>query len=228
MLPQDLPTTKRCAWCKTEKPISDFGKCEARKDGLYSWCKDCCSAKRKEIYQRNATRAKQESNRYYHANREKCLQHQEEYRNKHLPQIRERSKTYYAKVADKRRKYTREWSQKNKEQKANTDRIYAKQRPEVKRAARKRWEARNAEYVRMWKCQKQQRRNAKKAGLLADLTIEQWHIIQDVFEYRCAYCLRKVDSLCQDHVIPLATGGYYTATNIVPACMSCNSRKSAS
>lgn len=31
--------------------------------------------------------------------------------------------------------------------------------------------------------------------------------------------------LAQDHVIPVAQGGPYTADNIVPCCISCNSKK---
>ncbi len=57
------------------------------------------------------------------------------------------------------------------------------------------------------------------------LTLEQWKLIKDAFKNRCAYCGKKTKLLTQDHVIPVAKNGGYTANNIVPACMKCNSSK---
>lgn len=34
-------TTKVCARCKQEKPITDFNKSVKQKDGLQSYCKEC-------------------------------------------------------------------------------------------------------------------------------------------------------------------------------------------
>ena len=50
--------------------------------------------------------------------------------------------------------------------------------------------------------------------------------LQLAFDHRCAYCdRRRKGRLTQDHVTPLSKGGSHTASNIVPACASCNSRK---
>ena len=38
-----MEKTKRCAKCKGDKPLSDFNKCNKRKDGLRSYCKVCYS-----------------------------------------------------------------------------------------------------------------------------------------------------------------------------------------
>lgn len=42
--------SKICNKCKTEKPVSDFGKEKRIKHGLKSRCKKCCSAYEKSIY----------------------------------------------------------------------------------------------------------------------------------------------------------------------------------
>lgn len=59
------------------------------------------------------------------------------------------------------------------------------------------------------------------------LTVAQWREIKDRFGHACAYCNRKMERLEMDHVIPLSKGGTHTATNIVPACRTCNAKKGA-
>lgn len=41
----------------------------------------------------------------------------------------------------------------------------------------------------------------------------------------CAYCDRTDQPLTMDHFVPLELGGLHEASNIVPACLSCNSSK---
>lgn len=69
-----------------------------------------------------------------------------------------------------------------------------------------------------------QRRRAKRKQLVDDLTHAEWVIIKNEFNHACAYC-GEVKPLAREHVIPLAKGGGYTFTNIVPACKTCNSSK---
>ena len=77
------------------------------------------------------------------------------------------------------------------------------------------------------KAAKKKRRKALERGAtISDFTAEQWLHLKMAFGQRCAYCHKK-KPLTQDHVIPLVRGGNHTASNIVPACQSCNSRKSA-
>jgi hypothetical protein len=57
-----------------------------------------------------------------------------------------------------------------------------------------------------------------------DLTFEQWQEIRAKHGNRCAYC-EAPDPKTLDHVVPLSKGGLHTASNVVPACKSCNSRK---
>jgi 5-methylcytosine-specific restriction endonuclease McrA len=68
------------------------------------------------------------------------------------------------------------------------------------------------------------RRARKKNAPIADFTREQWLTMKAAYRGCCAYCGKKT-RLTIDHVIPLAQGGGHTASNIVPACKSCNSKK---
>lgn len=65
---------------------------------------------------------------------------------------------------------------------------------------------------------------AKKAGLPATLTQEQWASTLAYFQQKCAYCqIAHYEQL--DHFIPIRQGGGTTYENCVPACASCNTRK---
>ena len=73
-----------------------------------------------------------------------------------------------------------------------------------------------------------QKREARKRGLPATLTIEEWESIKQAYRCRCAYCGEKETKkrpLTQDHVVPMVQGGGYIRENIVPACGPCNSKK---
>lgn len=57
-------------------------------------------------------------------------------------------------------------------------------------------------------------------------TDDEWWECKRDFGWQCAYCRADVgDELTMDHVTSLAAGGSHDATNIVPACRSCNSSK---
>jgi 5-methylcytosine-specific restriction endonuclease McrA len=69
-------------------------------------------------------------------------------------------------------------------------------------------------------------RKTRLANAVSDLTAKQWEVIKRSYGHRCAYCYQK-KPLTQDHFIPISKGGHHTASNIVPACRSCNSSKQA-
>jgi 5-methylcytosine-specific restriction endonuclease McrA len=99
-----------------------------------------------------------------------------------------------------------------------------KQNPAVCRAREARWRKAHPEYVQG----KDGRRQARKRGApVNDFTVAQWRAMQEAYAHRCVYCgKRRKGKLTQDHITPFVRGGSHTAANIVPACRSCNSRKS--
>lgn len=58
----------------------------------------------------------------------------------------------------------------------------------------------------------------------SELTTEEWELAQRYFKGECAYC-GSSDKITKDHLDPLKNGGELKASNIVPACGSCNSSK---
>lgn len=70
-----------------------------------------------------------------------------------------------------------------------------------------------------------ERRKARMAKLPYDLTADQWYAILKEHNYACAYCGKTGIRLDREHKIPVCRGGGYTASNIVPACFTCNRRK---
>ena len=74
--------------------------------------------------------------------------------------------------------------------------------------------------------ERSRRRRARKNGVeLNDLSLEQWEEIRKHYKNRCVYCNKKSRKLTMDHIVPLFLRGNHTASNVVPACFSCNSKK---
>ena len=69
-----------------------------------------------------------------------------------------------------------------------------------------------------------QRRRAKIKGAEGSISEVEWFDIKRQHDFRCAYCGKR-KKLTMDHVVPLARGGRHDKTNIVPACVNCNSQK---
>ena len=73
------------------------------------------------------------------------------------------------------------------------------------------------------------RRRAREAGApVNDLSPAQWQEIQVAQKHRCYYCQKRCKGkLTQDHILAISKGGSHTVHNVIAACLSCNSKKSA-
>jgi 5-methylcytosine-specific restriction endonuclease McrA len=109
---------------------------------------------------------------------------------------------------------TKNWAQRNRKHLADLARQRYRSSTTIREASHMRSKA--AKY----------KRKAILKTAKSDLTLDQWTAIKAAYGYRCAYC-RQQKPLTQDHVIPVSKGGPHTASNIVPACRSCNSSKGA-
>ena len=65
---------------------------------------------------------------------------------------------------------------------------------------------------------------AQKNNTVADLTLHEWMSILDAFNFRCAYCQDVYELI--EHIMPISKGGGTEKNNCVPACKSCNTKKS--
>ena len=120
--------------------------------------------------------------------------------------IKARSNKYYYEHQDEQRKKNNEYYWKHLEE-----------HRERRRAQGRRWKKNNPEKVR--------EDGRKRRAMLRDATYEPVDI-QSIYElYKsCIYCGSK-ERLTIDHVLPLFNGGKHVESNLVVACLSCNSSK---
>jgi hypothetical protein len=69
------------------------------------------------------------------------------------------------------------------------------------------------------------RNRARRKGLPANLSLQEWTETLQDFEQKCAYC-GGGNIITLDHYIPLNCGGGSSIDNCVPCCPSCNLSKS--
>ena len=186
---------KTCARCHVEKPLDDFSPSKQTKDGKFSYCKPCCT-------ELGAIR--------YHANKEKYQEKHHAYYVEHADEIKEKQringKIYYEENKDKVLLYSSNYKKEHREETQAYQREWRRNNPDRANAIRNR------------------HRDARRGAAIVDLTYEQWVEIQAAWGHRCAYCHKKT-KLTMDHLTPVSEGGNHTASNIVPACRSCNSKK---
>lgn len=127
----------------------------------------------------------------------------------HRKQAIERAKKHYFANLEQKREYARNYQAEHSKQKCEYDRNYRAARPGI---STERWRRRRALEM-----------NAEGNGV----TIQEWEEIKKDYNYLCAYCNQK-KTLEMDHIVPLSKGGKHDVDNVVPACKSCNSSKTAS
>lgn len=214
---------KICTGCKKSLPLDQFGRDKHSRDGLSYKCLECKRRIGKET--RTPEKTKQYRKAYVekHPGIEKEVQRR--YRKNNPEKVRatqRKSKTRNPEVIERVCRQRREGYWRNR------DSILARQRqkrilePERFRKNAKNNRARHLDRI----LEANRKRRALQSGAsINDLTRGQWLIIKIIYGFRCVYCGRKMKRLTQDHIHPLILGGNHTASNIVPACQSCNSRK---
>lgn len=130
---------------------------------------------------------------------------------KHAEKVKARLRAYRLANRDKIRAYMVQWREAHKEDRRVKDKIYKRAYNQANPDKRREISARHRAL----------RRNAP----INDFTAAQWAIMKAHYKYCCVYCGRKMKRLTQDHITPLSKGGAHTASNIVPACLRCNSSK---
>lgn len=219
--------TKICATCKVEFEATNefFGKRKKNKDGLAYSCKTCVREYNVKYQKENAERIKEKQKKYYYENLDKT----KKYREENAEIIAEKKRIYRQKNKEKIREYKKEYREKNRER-------YLEWQREYHREYRKKNRERIAELREIWinenperhyeiQVRGQQARRARIAELPHTLTYEEWEETLEFFNYSCAYCGDNECKLEQEHFIPVAHGGGYTADNMIPACRTCNASK---
>lgn len=192
---------KICNKCKKES--DNFSPLKSGKDGLSSWCRDC---KRE-----HGTRARRESGikpkryRRFENGLLECLDCNKFLDTKSFSDSKRGSfgkSSYCKKCASKRKSKDKE----GQNRRAKQYRAKGTYRP--------------AHRLRQFN---------RKATIKAtsDGTVTKEFTLQLLDTEHCTYCKKFTDKTNRtlDHVVPLNKGGIHSATNLVMACVSCNSTK---
>ena len=210
--PEISLTSKICTHCQQEKSFDAFYKDVSKKDGYTTICKVCRCEQVKQYR----------------------LEHPEDIRAaklawKKTPNGKAAEKRLYDKNHDAINAKKRvDYAENIDEERAKSRENYAKN-PEIALKRIRDWAAANPEKEKARVARGGAARRMRRELVINDFTAEQWQAILILFKYACAYCGKSQETLGkpleQDHVIPLSKGGPHTASNIVPACRTCNARK---
>lgn len=137
-----------------------------------------------------------------------------------------RSKQWQKANPDKVRAKSKKWYYENVLQARQAARLRRLNNPDKVSQAQRKWRKANFERVsEHWRSRAARKRMARFRAL-SPITLEQRRNRFRLFSNCCAYC-QSAASLSVDHVLPIKHGGLDEASNIVPACLRCNSSKCA-
>lgn len=160
----------------------------------------------------------------------------------HPDYAKNRQRDYRAKYPERCRAYGRKYRAKIRAQKPIVARELKTNAPGYKKAkARREYLKHRAAYVQRvknWRINNRERflevhtvqearRRAARFAAKGNHTANQWLARIKFFGWRCWICKMKLTkrTVTQDHVIPLSNGGSNWASNLRPACHSCNASK---
>jgi 5-methylcytosine-specific restriction endonuclease McrA len=129
------------------------------------------------------------------------------------------------------------WQANNVEREKERRRKYYADHPEQHKESCRKWRKEHPERCREISLKHSQTQQGKLASRIRShnrrskmkgkITITEWNKIKQQQGFRCYWCKGKFkdEELTMDHVIALSKGGLHDASNIVAACMPCNSKK---
>jgi hypothetical protein len=203
-------------------------RAKTRSTAWYRANQDKARASSRKYARANGEKMRATSQRWYLENREKSRANRRAWHTANIERAKATAKRWMAKNLVRYKTKNRAWKEPNRERSRILNRkLYEKNR-EKKLAQNKAWCAANPEQYLALQRVANHRRRARLKGGGGNHTPSQWHAILKAHGNRCYYCGTrgtKTSPLTRDHYIPLAGGGTNDAKNLVPACLSCNSRK---
>jgi hypothetical protein len=191
------PGYKVCKRCNVEKPATSehFSPNRKSRDRVGYYCKPCKAQLKREYDQKYPDRKRASNKRYESENPEKAKSWKRNYKKRHPDRIKEQGKRYNEK---------------------NIERVR-----EIKRRNMRKPVARIKQII------SNEKHRARKKGLPCNFTTQNWSNAKEFFSYSCVYCGISPDNLVREHYIPLSSSTCpgTIPTNILPACLSCNSSK---
>lgn len=214
---------KTCRACKQAKPITSFYADPKSADGR-AWCCSQCTKERVKKWQKeNPEKFKERQKQNRKNNPVVYRESSARYRKSHVDRVATTQRVHRDKYPERIKETKVRSAEKHREetQRRQADLYAANRKIVIARVVQ--WQKDNPHLV----AARQKRRRARKNGApVNDLTHQDWIAIQEAYEHKCAYCLRRFKGkLTQEHITPLSKGGSHTLSNIVPACRNCNSKK---
>jgi hypothetical protein len=179
-------------------------------------------------YQRRTDRKRADKLKAYHA----------KYHQEHRSRLNEARRKWALVNPDKIKESMRKYREHNKEKiragirrwmQANPDKVKAQwtkqlraNRNHLNELRRKRYHANLHESRRLCLVDKQRRNKVRGSH-----TAEQWLSRVSYYGWRCVWCKKPLNdlTLTKDHIKPVSKGGADLASNLAPACRSCNAKK---
>jgi 5-methylcytosine-specific restriction endonuclease McrA len=159
---------------------------------------------------------------YYEANKPAIIAYQHVYNATHKEEKSLRAHDYHEEHGETIRAQKRAYHQAHREAILSRQKARHHAKKEEDRARKLAYAKAHPDIINVMSA----RHRARKVNApINDLTAAQWREIKEHYGHRCVYCGRKMQRLSQDHITPLSKGGSHTASNVVPACQSCNSIK---
>jgi len=161
--------SKLCKKCNIEKPVAEFHKNKAKKDGYDYKCKECAQVESKQLYAANKEARKLNSANYYNKNKEIVLEKMKIYADTNKEARAERGKKWYntnkEKISEQRKIKHLENREQNNERKRNyhaqnreklnqKSREYAKANVDKRREYKKKWRENNRNKLREQKMER--------------------------------------------------------------------------
>lgn len=174
---------------------------------------------------------------YYHRNAEKCRERRKLYYWKNRKLEIDKNKKWCQENQDKRRLHRKKYYENNKEKCLAKNKEYSNLHPDVNKKAIKKYRNKNLEkckkMIRDWirnnrsklTHYRNQRSLRKRTNGGKGISYEKWQEMIEGENKFCFYCGDYPEKLTMDHFIPLSKGGKHDISNIVPACMFCNTSK---
>lgn len=216
-----MSTIKRCIICGKEYPATNeyFGMDRGK---LRNQCKNCKKKYNKEYHERNKEKHNAQSRSYYAEHAADLRKYAHTYYKEHHEEILEKARETYVVKRERKLIYQNNYYHKNRDRELTRMRNRYQGNPDLFRKSSRKIYRENKERYPFYSF----RRRARVRQFPDNLTLDEWQAALNYWNNSCAYC-GTTGEMTADHYIPISspTCPGTVASNIVPACWTCNCSK---
>ena len=218
---------KQCSCCKKwfTATTENFNKKKSSKYNLASYCKQCKYMKNKEYKNKNKEKYDEYFKKYREQNRDKHKEYMKKYYKENKDISKEYGKKYREEHKDEMREYSKKYREEHKEELQHKKRVYRENhRQEYNNYMKKYRDDNPDKFFNKFQKQREYKNNDEPLNIISR---EDWDLLFDFFNNRCAYTGELLNEYNRtvDHIIPISQGGDNKLNNLVPCTRSANSSK---